>query len=64
MGSSSSWKTRVEKGVPRNPQNYDDTPPNEGVSVKALGVGGSARKHGASLIDEEACADEDTDEDD
>ena len=64
MGNSSSWKTRVEKGVPKSPPNYDDTPPSTGVSVKTSGIGESAREHGAGLMDKEACADEDTDEDD
>ncbi len=55
---------RVEKGVPKSPKNYEDAPPNASVSVKTLGVGESAQKHGAGLMGEEACADEDTDEDD
>lgn len=64
MGSSSSWKTRVEKGIPKSPSDYDDTSPNAGVGVETSGVGEGARKQGAGLVDAEACADEDTDEDD
>lgn len=55
---------RAEKGVPKSPPKYGDTPPKAGVSVKTWGAGEGARKHGADLMDEEACADEDDDEDD
>ena len=55
---------RVEKGVPRSPPRYDDTPPQAGVGIKTSAAGEGARKHGAGLIDEEASADEDEDEDD
>ena len=55
---------RVEKGVPRSMPRYDDTPPQAGVKIKTSGAGKGARKHGAGLIDEEASADEDKDEDD
>lgn len=55
---------RVEKGVPKRSPRYDDTPPKAGVSVKSPGAGEGARKHSAGLMDEEACADEDDDEDD
>ena len=52
-------------GVPKSPPTYDDTtPPSAGVSVKTSGVGENARANGAGLMDEDACADEDTDEDD
>ena len=64
MGSSSSWRMRVEKGVPRSPPRYDETPPKAGVSTETLSAGEGARKHGAGLMDEEACADADEDEDD
>ena len=55
---------RVEKGVPRSPPRYDDTPPQAGVSTETLVAGGGACKHGAGLTDEQTCADEDEDEDD
>lgn len=55
---------RVETGVPKSPPNYNDTPPSAGVSVRTSGVGENARAHGAGLMDEDSCADEDTDEDD
>lgn len=63
MGTSSSWKTRVEKGVPRSPPIYDDIPPKAGVSTKSSGAGEGARKHGTGLISEDACDDETEDED-
>ena len=55
---------RVEKGVPRNPPTYDDTPPEAGVSIETSGAGEGAGKHGAGLMNEETCADENEDEDD
>ena len=55
---------RVEKGVPRSPPGYDDTPPKASVSIETSGAGESACKHGAGLMDEEDCADEDVDGDD
>lgn len=55
---------RVKKGIPKSPPTYDDTPPKAGISVKTSGAGEGARKHGAGLMDEETCADEDDDEDD
>lgn len=64
MESSSFWKTRVEKGVFKSHSNFEDNPHNAGDGVKTSGVGVGARKHGAGLVYEEACADEDADEDD
>ena len=55
---------RVEKGVPRSPPRYDDTPPKAGVSTENSGAGEGTRKHGAGLTDEQTCANEDEDEDD
>ena len=55
---------RAENGVSKSPLNYDDIHPTAGGFLKTSGAGESARKHGASLIDEEACADEDEDDDD
>lgn len=55
---------RVEKGIPRSPPRYDDTPPQASVSIETSGVGEGARKHGAGLMDEEACTDGDVDNDD
>lgn len=61
MGISSSWKNRVEKGVPRGNNNEQRGNANEAL---ANGVGENAGKRGAGLPDEEACSDEDDDEDD
>lgn len=56
---------RVEKGVPESPPNYDDTQTIAGVIVtKTSSAGEGAHRHGAGLMDEEACADEDDEEDD
>lgn len=54
---------RVEKGIPRNPPKYDDTHPQASVSIETSRAGEGAREHGAGLMDEEAGADEDLDED-
>ena len=62
MGSFSSWRTRVEKGVPKSPNQGSDTA--SAVNAQVLVVtGGGARKRGRGL-DEEARANEDDDEDD
>ena len=55
---------RVEKGVSKNSPRYNNTPPESNVSIKTSGAGGGACKHGAGLMNEEACADEVEDEDD
>lgn len=55
---------RVEKGIPRSPPRYDDNHPQASVSIETSGAGEGAREHGTGLMDEEACADEDADEDD
>lgn len=63
MGSTSSWKMRVEKGIPRSPPQFNDSA--AGVdAVKITGAGESDYKRSAGLPDEEACADEDDNEDD
>lgn len=66
MGSTSSWRMRVEKGVPKNaPNEYNETHPTTATGVvKISDAGEGVRKHGAGLSDEEACAEEDEDEDD
>ena len=66
MGSTSSWRMRVEKGIPKNAQNeYYETPSTTATGVvKTLAAGEGVRKRGAGLSDEEACAEEDDDEDD
>lgn len=65
MGNSSSWKTRVERGVPFDKNNKHETAPDMiGPSNKTSSAGESAKKRGAGLLDEEASADEDDDEDD
>ena len=55
---------RVEKGIPRDFPKYNDTPSAGGVVSKTDGAGEGIRKHGAGLMDKEACDDEDEDEDD
>ena len=62
MGSTSSWKMRVEKGVHKSPPKVNDIPHKAGVSVKPLGAGEGARKHVAGLMDGEACVDDEDDE--
>ena len=60
MGISSSWKNRVEEGVPRG-KDEQRSHANEAV---ATGIGENAGKREAGLPDGEACDDEDDDEDD
>ena len=59
---SSSWKMIVKKGIPDDKYLHHKEALDMGVSASA-GVGKNVGKRGASLPDDEACADEEDDED-
>ena len=62
MGNSSSWKTRVEKGVHKSPPKHNHIPSEACICVKPLSAGEGAGEHLAVLTDEEACVDDEVDE--
>ena len=65
METSSSWRMRVEKGVPKN-THQAEVPAAAVESLKSSVAGGGARKRSAGLPclpEEDACADEDDDDD-
>ena len=67
MGISSSWRTRVETGVPvptRDRYNGDAVHGGkQSIISKTSAAGGGSSMHAAGLPEEEAAADEEDDED-
>lgn len=72
MGTTSSWRTRVEEGIPKNNHNKNNKndfqhSADGDLAVALSGVGKNAaagRRRDAGLPDDEAMSDEDDDEDD
>lgn len=58
MGSISSWKMRVETGVPKGPSQYIDTAPAVGTHKSSV-AGEGTRQRSTGLPDEEAYVEDD-----
>lgn len=63
MGSTSSLKMIVEKGVPKETSKFDDASPLRRLK-KTSSARGGAKKLGSDSQDEESSAEESDDEDD
>ena len=63
MGTSSSWKMIVEKGIPKSPFQYQGrTPIDDVLKSSVTGEGGGKRRVTLPKQDED-CSDDDNDED-
>jgi len=65
VANTSSWRMRVEEGIPIDRNiNFESAPATIEDVSKTSSAGKGAKKHGAGLLDEEACAGEEDEDDD